>query len=124
MAGRTEIDMKRLWELVDMGKSEHEIMAELNIRERAIVQEALQEVMREKAASGKSRGGPDLAKESYTESGERIPPAMKEDTRTAEGEVFEHRMTDEGLDVKKKADESMEDEAEAGKTSEKGKTRK
>ncbi len=76
-----KIAIKRLWELINEGKSAQEIMAELDISEMATLQNALQGLMQEK---GKTINVPGLIGKAsvnaeYTDTGKPIPSEMTED---------------------------------------------
>ena len=80
MKRRTAIDVQRLWEMAEQGKPAREIMQELDITDMATLKNALQGLMQEK---GKTINVPGLIGKSsvnaeYTDTGARIPPAMKD----------------------------------------------
>ncbi len=91
MERQLEVNMKRLWELAQEGKSASEIMAELDIRDMATLKNALQELMQEKGETVNVPGliGDPALNPRYTSEGVRIPPAMLDGTGFKEGDQFE-----------------------------------
>jgi len=95
---RVQIDIQRLWELAQEGKSADEIMQTLDIRSREELKNALQEAMR---AKGENIAVPGLTDAPsiyarYTRDGIRIDPAMLEGTGFREGDEFDVKM-EEGV---------------------------
>jgi len=77
MADLTAVNMQRLWELVNEGKGVQEIMQELNIKDIALVNSALQELIEVKnlTSPGAIIDDPTMNPR-YTKDGIRITPAM------------------------------------------------
>lgn len=91
MAEKTQIDMKRLWELANAGKSVDEIMDVLDIRDMGAVKQALQALMREKGETVAVPGliGKPGLRARYTENGIRIDPQMLEGAAFRPGDAFD-----------------------------------
>ena len=81
MEQQVNINMKRLWELAQQGKSADDIMKELDITDMAALKNALQGLMQEKGETVNVPGliGKGSIHGEYTDSGERIPPGMPKD---------------------------------------------
>ena len=80
MEHQIDINMRKLWDLAKQGKSAREIMEELDISDMAALKNALQGLMQEKGETINVPGliGEPSINAEYTESGDRIPPDMKE----------------------------------------------
>lgn len=78
MEQQKQIDEKRLWELAQQGKDADEIMAELDITDRAYLKNALENIMKEKGETVNVPGlvGKGALHNEYTDSGKRVPPGM------------------------------------------------
>jgi hypothetical protein len=107
MADNTRIDMKRLWELAQSGKSAREIMAELDITDMGDLKRALDSLMQEKgetvAVAGLT-GDPGL-RSTYTADGIRIPPAMLEGTGFQSGDMFNVKVEGNRITLEKASKE-------------------
>jgi hypothetical protein len=103
MADNTRIDMKRLWEMAQSGKSAQEIMKELDITDMDDLKRALDGLMQEKgetvAVAGLT-GEPGL-RSTYTADGIRIPPAMLEGTGFKSGDMFDVKVEGNAITLKK-----------------------
>ncbi len=78
MERQIEINLKRLWELAQQGKTADEMMQELDISEMSHLENALQGLMQEKGETINVPGLTDKPSVDarYTDSGNRIPPDM------------------------------------------------
>ena len=87
MEPRLEINAKRLWELAKEGKSAHELMDELDLRDFDALKTALHTLMTDKgetlAIEGLDR--PSVSAR-YTDRGHRIDPQMLEGTHFEKGD--------------------------------------
>lgn len=94
--------MKRLRALVKEGKSEDELMAELDLKERAPLQEALMEIERQKGENVRLKGtvGKPSLNARYSGGGIRIDPSMLQGSRFVEGDEFEISVSDDGISLK------------------------
>jgi len=56
MAERGQVDMERLWELSQKGYTADQLMNELNMKDRAELRNALEELLRQKGENDVLRG--------------------------------------------------------------------
>ena len=104
MAERTSIDMKRLWEMTQEGKTVQEIMREMDLRDIDAVNNALDELMQEKGLTSGAKGlvGEASIHPRYTDEGIRISPAMLSGNEFKPGDQFRLKVEKNRIVLEKK----------------------
>lgn len=103
MAELGNVEMERLWELAHQGRTAEELMQEMDLKDRASLKNALEELMRQKGETDVLRGlvGRPSVNPKFTKDGIRIPPALLEGTGFREGDEFHLRIEGDRITLNK-----------------------
>jgi hypothetical protein len=103
MVENRQVETKRLWELAKAGKSAEEIMEALDIRDMALLEQALENLMREQGERVEVPGltGRAGLRTRYTERGIRIDGSMLEGTAFRPGDAFNVRVSGDRITLVK-----------------------
>jgi len=104
MSETLQVEKKRLWELVQEGKSADEIMNTLNIKNMAALKQALQELFRETGETVNVPGliGQASVRAKYTDKGIRINPEMLGGADFHIGDEFDLRIEENRITLDRK----------------------